>query len=226
VAPPHTRRLLHLFARVLRTGEGEEVVLKVGFADDGAHWFQVSASAVGGDVSVTFMDITRERQRQQVVARQAHQDVLTGLLNRRGLELNGGRLLQRARATGGRVGLLFLDLDDFKQVNDRYGHARGDALLRAFAGRLRGCVRRGDVVARFGGDEFVVLVQVKEPADIREAANRIRELGRLPYRFEGASLTSAPSVGVAFLGADGGSLHELIRAADRDMYRVKKAGRS
>jgi diguanylate cyclase (GGDEF)-like protein len=223
---PHTPALLALFGRVARTGGADDVVLEIEGGGGEARWYRVSASALGGDVSVTCLDITRERERQEAMAREAHQDPLTGLLNRRGLELRGNRLLERVRAEGGQAGLLFLDLDDFKTINDRFGHSRGDAILKAFAGRLRGCVRADDVVARYGGDEFVVLVRTKRADDIREAAARIVSVGERPYRFTREPVLSRPSVGLARLGADGDTLVQLVQAADADMYRAKEARRA
>jgi diguanylate cyclase (GGDEF)-like protein len=226
VDAPHASALLTLFRQVARNGGGEDIVMDVNRSTDEPRWFQVSASPVGDDISLTFIDITRERERQEAMAREAHQDALTGLLNRRGLEVWGARLLERTRKSGGGVGVIFLDLDRFKQINDQFGHARGDAILKAFARRLTGCVRSGDVVARFGGDEFVVVVQTERPDDLHEAAARINQVGERPYRFTDEPVLSRPSMGFAHFGRDGESLAELLKAADADMYRDKATRRS
>lgn len=229
VDPPHAHRILQLFRQVLEHGGTEEVVLEVTAFDDDPRWFQLSASALGTDVSVTFVDITRERERQNAMAREAHHDALTGLLNRRGLEVRAAHILEKAKRDGTQVGVLFMDLDRFKEVNDRHGHERGDELLKAFAGRLRGSVRSGDLVARFGGDEFVAVLRLKDLAKLREAADRIRGAAQRPYRFEsgedGGTFAVVPSVGMARLGPDGDTLEELLRVADAAMYRVKSTSR-
>ena len=172
---------------------------------------------------VLLTDAIRERERlQQELSHQAAHDSLTGLPNRAQAE----RLLAAALGRGGRVGLLFVDLDHFKQVNDTYGHHAGDHVLQTAAGRMATEVRDGDTVCRLGGDEFVVIL---EPAESDEVVMRIGErivavLSR-PIPYEGHELRVGASVGAAVSDA-GGDPEELLSRADHAVYRAKAAGRN
>jgi diguanylate cyclase (GGDEF)-like protein len=172
---------------------------------------------------VLLTDAIRERERlQQELSHQAAHDSLTGLPNRAQAE----RLLAVALARGGRVGLLFVDLDHFKQVNDSHGHHAGDHVLQTAAARMAGEVRDGDTVARLGGDEFVVIL---EPAESDELVMRIGErivaaVGR-PITYEGHELRVGASVGAA-VSDPGGDPEELLSRADHAVYRAKAAGRN
>jgi diguanylate cyclase (GGDEF)-like protein len=157
---------------------------------------------------------------------QALHDPLTSLPNRVLLIDRLERALTRRHRAGRTIGLLFLDIDDFKAVNDRFGHAGGDELLVAFAGRLRGCVRAGDTVARFGGDEFAVLIdELSSPRDAVITADRLlRELGR-PFAIADSEVVLSASVGVAVEGPGGASAAELLRNADAAKSQAKQSGK-
>jgi diguanylate cyclase (GGDEF)-like protein len=155
----------------------------------------------------------------------AAHDALTGLPNRSSfhmlLEHAQGHWKRRSRQDA----LLFVDIDNFKQINDRLGHAAGDAVLRTVAQRLRDAVRHGDAVARLSGDEFAVLLDaVDAAAATRVAAEVVRRLPE-PISFEGSELRVSASVGVALLPADAGTPEEAIRCADAAMYEAKRAGK-
>ncbi|WP_432491725.1 putative bifunctional diguanylate cyclase/phosphodiesterase [Kineococcus gypseus] len=184
---------------------------------------------------VQLIDAIHDRDRLQAdLAHQAGHDALTGLPNRaRTQALLEAALLAAGRA-GHRTGLLFVDLDRFKHVNDSLGHAAGDALLRAVAGRMRAAVRTGDVVCRLGGDEFVVLVPlvpVPPAGDVDAALEGLRELGQrlvdavgAPLPLRGREVRVGASVGVALSEPDAGP-EQLLHDADAAAYRAKAAGR-
>ncbi|BAK76368.1 diguanylate cyclase with PAS and GAF sensors [Pseudogulbenkiania sp. NH8B] len=165
-------------------------------------------------------------ERKQLHARlqqMAQYDELTSLPNRR---LLYGRLkaaLARARREQGRLSLLYLDLDKFKQVNDSFGHATGDLLLQEVARRLRQCVRESDTVARIGGDEFVVLLEsIALPEHAWLVAEKIRSALDHPLNLDGRHLRILPSIGVALFPEHGDEEQQLLKHADDAMYRAKK----
>jgi diguanylate cyclase (GGDEF)-like protein len=120
--------------------------------------------------------------------------------------------------------LLYLDLDGFKPVNDRHGHAAGDAVLKEIARRLSALLRKSDTVARIGGDEFAVILD--NPGDSAErVAEKCREAIGLPLRFEGQDISVGVSIGLALFPIDGLTEEDLLKTADGAMYRVKRAGR-
>jgi diguanylate cyclase (GGDEF)-like protein/PAS domain S-box-containing protein len=157
----------------------------------------------------------------------AFTDPLTGLPNRRRLEQQVGTALLEAQLAGGAVALLFLDLDGFKVVNDRLGHAAGDDLLIAISQRLRGRLRRGDLLARLGGDEFLVALAGLTPATAEEEARRVADdlaaAVREPVLLDDVRVTVDASVGVSTSPADGEDFASLLHAADLRMYSVKGA---
>jgi diguanylate cyclase (GGDEF)-like protein/PAS domain S-box-containing protein len=177
-------------------------------------------------------DITERRMAADAIHRLAFYDVLTGLPNRRLLVERLGTLVERARAGPGLGAVLYLDLDNFKDINDARGHAVGDALLGHAAARLGQALRAGDTVARIGGDEFVVLVEGLGPD--REAAARaamdvagqIRNALAAPLDLDGQPYQVASSIGVALVQGGDASASDLLREADTAMYRAKAGGRN
>lgn len=169
-------------------------------------------------------DITeRKRAEQQLVHRASHDD-LTGLPNRVLLLEYLAGALARSRRTGSSVGVLFLDLDDFKSINDSYGHSAGDELLTQVASRIGASVRASDVVARVGGDEFVIVCEnLNEPADAALVADQVQRAltGQIPLR--GQSVTAGASVGIALSHRDS-SPESMLRDADSAMYVAKRRG--
>ena len=152
-------------------------------------------------------------------------DGLTGLPNRTVLVELLDEVLAEASPESP-VALLFVDLDDFKQVNDRFGHAAGDAALVEAGRRLRLATRNGDVVGRFGGDEFAVLLEViEDERDAGTVAGKLVEALAIPYRVAGRELRISASIGIARFPWDGADAEALIKRADTAMYRAKSEGR-
>jgi diguanylate cyclase (GGDEF)-like protein/PAS domain S-box-containing protein len=168
-------------------------------------------------------------ERKQLHARlqyMAQYDQLTHLPNRALLHERVSAALAQAKKDSGRMALLYVDLDQFKQVNDTYGHGIGDLLLQAVANRLKGCVRETDTVARIGGDEFVVLLDsIQAAEDASTVVDKIRGILNQPLRLEGHSLNILPSIGIALYPEHGTEEQQLFKHADEAMYRVKRAQR-
>jgi diguanylate cyclase (GGDEF)-like protein len=156
-------------------------------------------------------------ERDRRTRHEADHDPLTGLANRRSLERTLEAALVRAASRGRAVGVLMLDLDGFKAVNDRHGHAAGDEVLREVARRLRRSVRERDLVARLGGDEFVVVLT--DLASMPDSVERVESALAEPFAGTDAPLRAA--VGVAAFPADGATVADLLAAADRQMYAAK-----
>ncbi|MFO1400851.1 MAG: EAL domain-containing protein [Steroidobacteraceae bacterium] len=156
----------------------------------------------------------------------ASHDALTGLPNRLALQGDLPALLAGAAQSGGRAALLYLDLDDFKDVNDSRGHASGDHVLVEVAARLRACVRAGDLVARMGGDEFIVATaNARCREDIEQFAMRIRGAFAVPLQLGGELLNTRVSIGIGIYPDDGADAALLMRHADTALYQAKARGR-
>lgn len=172
-------------------------------------------------------DITAQKRNEQQLIYQATHDELTGLANRTLLKDLLEQSIHYAHRSGRMVAVLLLDLDRFKLVNDSLGHGAGDELLVAVARRLKAMVREADTVARFGGDEFVVLLtEVESVEDVRKVADNILRQLALPQCIEQRDLTVTASLGISFYPADGGDSATLIRNADIAMYQAKREGSS
>ena len=170
----------------------------------------------------------RERKRcSQRLADLARTDPVTGLANRSGFNQRIGQALSRARRQEGRVAVMFLDLDGFKEVNDRFGHSAGDELLKLVGTRLTAVVREYDAVARLGGDEFALLVEdVGGRCDPAEFAERIVSALAEPVQLGDVSHVLTASMGVAIYPDSGITAERLLRAADQAMYVAKRRGRN
>jgi diguanylate cyclase (GGDEF)-like protein/PAS domain S-box-containing protein len=170
-------------------------------------------------------DVTERRRATEKISHLAHYDALTDLPNRVLFRERIERELERARR-GEQFALLYIDIDEFKGINDSLGHNVGDELLRTVADRIRSCIRETDLVARLGGDEFAVLQSsVGSTADVVEFVTRIQEAIRQPYHCLGHQLSTDASIGIALAPKDGTDLDQLIKNADLAMYAAKTSGR-
>jgi diguanylate cyclase (GGDEF)-like protein/PAS domain S-box-containing protein len=209
---------------------GESIELELGFgAGPGERWYEFRAYPLPDGIAVHFRDVTArvtllraEREARAELAHAATHDPLTGLPNREALTT--WLTVALAEDGDGEVAVLFCDVDRFKVVNDSLGHAAGDELLVAVAGRLTGDLRPGDIVARLGGDEFVVALPRTTPEGAELVAARLLEAFREPVQVAGRRLVVSTSVGVA-LGDAGATADTLLRDADAALYLAKDRGR-
>jgi len=181
-------------------------------------------STVGGLV-LTLRDVTEQRQLEDELKHRAFHDSLTGLPNRLLFQDRAAHALAQARRSGHVTGVLFVDLDDFKVVNDTMGHAVGDELLAAVGARLAAAVRESDTAARLGGDEFALLIeQAQNSAEVEALAERIVTAFNEPFPILEGSVLSTATVGVATTD-DSADVDELLRHADLALYAAKAAGK-
>ena len=174
-----------------------------------------------------FSDITRRKQDEELIRRQANFDALTDLPNRSLLTDRLTHSLAGARREGWMVALLFIDLDHFKAVNDTLGHVVGDTLLQQVAERLRQCVRESDTVARFGGDEFVIVLDdIKDAGAAAVVAKKVVAILEKPFDLSGREAYIGASIGITLFPNDSADADTMLRNADMAMYRAKDAGRN
>lgn len=184
-------------------------------------WYEDHVFPTPDSLTIFFRDVTERRRLREELVRQAQQDPLTSLANRALFEDRLAMGLQSGRRSSDLI-LVMIDLDDFKAVNDTFGHLAGDSLVKQFARRLTNLVRQGDTVARFGGDEFAII----QPGpvnrdDAAEVARRIQESLRTPFAIYGNEVNLTASVGIAIAPQHGTGQNDLIRSADLALYRAK-----
>lgn len=171
-------------------------------------------------------DITEARSQREALEYQANHDELTGLSNRRRLIQELNELLDQGRSPEA-AGVMLIDLDRFKIVNDSLGHSKGDSLLRSVADRFRLAIRPRDTVARFGGDEFVILLRGPVgPSDAAAVATRLLDLLSEPFTLGGQTVFSGASIGIAFPDPSDAHNEDVLRHADAAMYEAKRKGRN
>jgi diguanylate cyclase (GGDEF)-like protein len=210
------------FLRNIAAGNHSPIVTTM---SDGRSIQVVGKGIEGGGWVATVEDITERKRVENRIAHMAHYDALTDLPNR---VLFRERLNDELKnlAQGRQLAVLYIDIDEFKRINDSLGHPVGDELLKAVAGRLGSCVATGDVVARLGGDEFAIIqTAIRRPADTMDLINRIYQAIREPYECFGHLLTTDASIGIARAPQDGTDLDHLLKNADLAMYEAKADGR-
>lgn len=206
-------------AVITRTGERRMIEWRITA-------FRGEGGAEAGSLS-SGLDITERVTAEQKMRYLATHDAITGLRNRNWLRDHLGAVLARARRHNALLGLLFIDLDGFKRINDDFGHDAGDAVLSEGARRLTSCVREADGVIRFGGDEFVIVLEdLARRADGANVAKKILRVLSDPIMLDGESVSVGASIGIAFYPNDGETVDALLSRADAAMYLAKKKGRN
>jgi len=211
--------ILDIFGKVSKAGESLDTEVRQRRGGP-ARWLRMICEPVGDDIALTFIDVTDGKVKQRQMESIALSDPLTGVLNRRGFERDAAKRLTDSDddATGA---LLFIDLNDFKQINDRCGHEVGDQLLTIAAERLRKSLRSCDIIGRPGGDEFVALVPDVNGHVADKLAKRLTGSLEEPYVIGSESLKCAASIGLALYPDNANTLTGLLREADQAMYRAK-----
>jgi diguanylate cyclase (GGDEF)-like protein len=215
--------ILRQFCEAIESGDSLE--REVTHRKDGpSRWLQMICEPMGDDIALTLVDVTAGKAKERQMESIAWSDPLTGVLNRRGFERDAARRLTDSAddATGA---LLFIDLNDFKQINDRCGHEVGDQLLTIAAERLRKSLRSCDIIGRPGGDEFVALVPDVSGKVADKLALRLTSALEEPYMIGSETLKCAASIGLALYPEHANTLTGLLREADQAMYRAKARSR-
>ena len=217
--PHELEDLVQHFRRA--TDAGENIDVEVHHQSGGSNkWLRMICEPFGTDIALTLVDITAGKAKELHMESMALSDPLTGVLNRRGFERDASQRLTDSAddATGA---LLFIDLNDFKEINDSHGHEIGDQLLTIAAKRLRKSLRSCDIIGRPGGDEFVALVPDVAPDVADTLANRLTNALEEPYVIGEHTLPCAASIGLALYPKNANTLTGLMREADQAMYRAK-----
>ncbi|MGZ3181173.1 MAG: EAL domain-containing response regulator [Telluria sp.] len=191
-----------------------------------AHGGEVHTHEYFGTYGVA-RDITERKRAEEVISYQAYHDILTDLPNRVLFKDRLGLAVIQAKRKKTELAVMFIDLDRFKLVNDTLGHVKGDELLQQVAVRLKDCLRRGDTLARQGGDEFtIVLPELRDRADATAIAGKFLESLEAPFQLDGHEVHISASIGIAVYPHDGDNIDELLRHADIAMYQVKASGKN
>lgn len=227
LVPDHDSHWFEIYGKVAQTGD------EIRFEQPATamqRFYDVFAFRVGGEgsdrVGILFKDISEQKSNEQKLIIAALYDKVTGLPNRAMFRDHFAKALARAERDKYALALLFLDLDGFKAINDDLGHQAGDTVLCMVAQRLMSCVRAGDLVSRFGGDEFAVILENCQTDWLPVIAERFKQTLELPVELEGQAARISASIGIVTYPNSGADEDTLIRLADEAMYSVKKEGKS
>lgn len=222
----------HMWSQLEEHGQWQgEIWNRNKAGDDYLEWLSIAAvrdeNGILSHYIAIFSDITSEKENEERLHNLAHYDQLTGLPNRILFNERLRYALTQAERNRQQVAVMFLDLDGFKPVNDNLGHAAGDRLLHLVAQRLKHCLRASDTVARFGGDEFtIVLPDIDNIESVAPIAEKIISEVALPYDIDANTVQITTSVGISLYPRDCRTPHELIHHADNAMYQAKRHGKN
>ncbi len=221
----------HMWQEIARFGQWQgEIWNRNRDGEDYLEWLSIAA-VTGNDGEVShyvgiFSDITTEKESEERLRYLAHYDQLTGLPNRILFNDRLHQAIAQAQREQRQTAVMFLDLDGFKDVNDTLGHNSGDELLRQVAQRLTACLRAVDTVARFGGDEFtIVITAIEGNEDVMRVARKITQEVARPYEIDGVLASVTTSIGISFYPNDSMIPNQLIQQADNAMYHAKRHGK-
>jgi diguanylate cyclase (GGDEF)-like protein/PAS domain S-box-containing protein len=225
---------MHALGLLLREQRDGAVVLRINRKDRTSIWVEISVSPMNDDTGQrshniwVVKDVSERKRQEEELIRSAHHDALTGLANRTLFHDRIAQAIAAAHRHGRQVGVLFIDLDNFKLVNDSMGHPIGDRLLRETARRLEACLREGDTASRLGGDEFVLLMtDMEHEDDIVNIAERVLAAVAQPFHVSGdGEIFVGASIGASIYPRDGEDGPTLLKHADIAMYRAKEQGRN
>lgn len=196
---------------------------------EGLRFFEARLSPIQtfSKVAIVVRDITAQKHQEELIFKHAFYDSLTGLPNRYLVLERLSQMIVESKRTKAHIAIMFIDLDDFKKVNDSSGHEIGDKLLVDAARRLQSALREQDTVARLGGDEFIILLKsIQEQASVTAIANNLVKLFQSPFCIDNKEFSVSLSLGVAMFPSDASTPHELLSKADSAMYNAKQLGRN
>jgi diguanylate cyclase len=220
-------RTMRMLCKALKSGfyEGETELAEIGL-EGGPKWLHIRISRPEKDLAITLRDITDIKSHVAELERRGNEDALTGLPNRHWLNGYLGEAVTRAGEFNRMLGLLFIDLDGFKAVNDTLGHKAGDEILRNAAQRLKDATRPQDHVVRIGGDEFLVILErITSAFDAAHVAERIIDAFSTAFRIEQGVRSIGASIGISLFPINGSDANTLLNNADLAMYSVKTSGK-
>ncbi|MBL4690751.1 MAG: sensor domain-containing diguanylate cyclase [Rhodospirillales bacterium] len=216
----------NLMIKFVENDEVRNFELRLRHKNGGIVWGLASMSSIPIEdedlLMFAFIDVTQLKEAEAKIQALANYDTLTELPSRLLFTDRLGKAMNRAERAETEMGLLFIDLDGFKAVNDTLGHEAGDLVLKEVAVRLRDCVRKPDTVARLGGDEFIVIIEHQNTKNAKLVGERIVNSLGLPIDTPEGTANIGASIGIAFFPGDGKTEDELLKAADTAMYKVKK----
>ncbi|GEN46309.1 sensor domain-containing diguanylate cyclase [Alkalibacillus haloalkaliphilus] len=236
VHPDDQKIMQHLYDDILLTGETKEAEYRVKHRERGWIWIEVlgspieqqtsNSALVPDEILLVSREITERKQLEDQLKQMAYYDELTDLPNRKLLDMHLKKAMARASRKGEVLAVMFIDLDGFKEVNDQLGHESGDELLKVVATRFVSCLREEDFVSRYGGDEFVVILENIGEEGAKDVAERIIEQLSRPIAIKGEEVLVSPSIGVSHYPHDNEVLDVLLDQADHAMYYAKSKGKN